>query len=402
MRFRSNAARLPKVLFIVHAWGGGTIRLATELADLISDRATVVWAWGENDQTFHISTRRPYDAEQSFDLTDGLRGPVRRLRSFGFCRANIIHTVGLKRHIVPLMSALRTPYDVTFSDYHHFSERPHFEDEDGFFIGDDRVSEQQAILTKNVSPLLTEADRLIAISGDLSQRVRGFVPDKPVLPARVYEANSIDATPIRPPQLNAGEPLRLLNLGRPHPAKGLGVIVDVAQRIDRSGLPVEIYCLGESIPVMDARLHPFRCVKLLGAYDHDKLPAIVEEIRPHLAWFPFTQPETHSYALSDVLRLGLPVLATGIGAIPERLVGRPLTWLVPYAPSMAGTHFEWIEKLYRTNLECAPAWVNIDHLPAVDEDFFPEAYLAPILEGRERSASRLWGLDRLLRRSLVR
>jgi hypothetical protein len=34
----------PVVLFIVHPWGGGTTRFASELADLISDRVDVVWA----------------------------------------------------------------------------------------------------------------------------------------------------------------------------------------------------------------------------------------------------------------------------------------------------------------------------------------------------------------------
>ena len=45
-------------------------------------------------------------------------------------------------------------------------------------------------------------------------------------------------------------------------------------------------------------------------------------------WFPGQWPETYSYTLSDAIDAGLPIVATRIGAFPERLEGRPLTWLV--------------------------------------------------------------------------
>ena len=51
-------------------------------------------------------------------------------------------------------------------------------------------------------------------------------------------------------------------------------------------------------------------------------------------WFPAQWPETYSYTLSAAIDAGLPIVATRIGAFPERLEGRPLTWLVdPEAPA---------------------------------------------------------------------
>lgn len=391
MRFGLKNGGPPKVLFIVHAWGGGTIRLACELAELISDRVSVIWAWGRDEKTLHVSSRNPHEPEYDFNLAAGLRRPLRLLRSFGIRRANIIHTIGLRQHVCALTRAMNAPYDVTFTDYHHFSERPHFEDAEGYFIGDEAVVEHQLAQRDRVSPLLLGAERLIAVSGDLAYRVQGFVPSMPVIPARVFEAQTITRERTYCPIRDDDEPLRVLILGRPHPAKGLGVLVDVADRIERAGLQVEIYCLGESNPILDARLDPFPCVKILGAYDADKLPSIVSEIRPHLAWFPFTQPETHSYALSDVLRFGLPILATAIGAVPERLINRPATWLIPYDRSMAESHFQWIKKLYDTKLQCEPSWQDISHLPDVDKTFFPDGYLQPILEPRPGVMSRLLG-----------
>ncbi|MEO9191922.1 MAG: glycosyltransferase, partial [Acetobacteraceae bacterium] len=43
---------------------------------------------------------------------------------------------------------------------------------------------------------------------------------------------------------------------------------------------------------------------------------------------PAQWPETWSYTLSAALDAGLPIVASRIGAFPERLEGRPLTWLV--------------------------------------------------------------------------
>jgi hypothetical protein len=96
----------PVILFIVHPWGGGTIRFASELADLISDRVDVVWAWGVENKSFHISKRGPYFAEQSFDLAAGLDAPLRALNAYKASRVNIIHTIGLQRYIAALVDRL--------------------------------------------------------------------------------------------------------------------------------------------------------------------------------------------------------------------------------------------------------------------------------------------------------
>ena len=39
-------------------------------------------------------------------------------------------------------------------------------------------------------------------------------------------------------------------------------------------------------------------------------------------------PETYSYTLTTAIDSGLPIVATEIGALPERLTGRPQTWII--------------------------------------------------------------------------
>lgn len=372
----------PTVLFVVHSWGGGTIRFACELADLVSDHVTVVWAWGVDNESFHISERGPYFADSSFDLAAGLDAPLSVLNAFGLCRANIVHTIGLQNYIHPLVERLGIPYDVTFTDYHHFSTAPHFEDDTGLFVGDVAVSAIQRTARDNILPLLRNAKRRIAVSADLARRIGPFMPGLPVIPVRIFEAESPINVPVNVNPLADGEVMRVLALGRPHPTKGLATIIEVARRAQQENFPLEIACLGEVDQETAGLLGLQPHVRVLGAYAQEDLTNIVASLKPHLAWFPFNVPETHSYALSDAMRSGLPVLASGIGAVAERVIGRQATWVVPFDGADADTHFRWLKRLYRDRMQTTAAYVPVDHLPPVLERFYPDAYLAPILKSR--------------------
>jgi glycosyltransferase involved in cell wall biosynthesis len=370
----------PAILFIVHPWGGGTIRFARELAELISDRVDVVWAWGDENKSFHISKRGPYFAEQSFDLVAGLDAPLQALNAFKVSRVNIIHTIGLERYIVALAERFTLPYDVTITDYHHFSTRPHFEDDGGWFMGDAVVAAIARTMRNSISPLLRRAERRIAVSGDLARRIGQFLPGFPVIPVRIFEAGATTDTPVKIVPLADGEVMRVLVLGRPRLEKGLSTIVAIAQRAERENLPIEIISLGESSPEVAALVGSLPRVRALGAYAQKELATIIARLKTHLAWFPFTQPETHSYALSDAASLGLPILASGIGAAPERLVGRQSTWVVPFngAETDADSHFQWLKRLYLDRMETPARWEAVDFLPPVVERFYPDGYLEPL------------------------
>ncbi len=69
-------------------------------------------------------------------------------------------------------------------------------------------------------------------------------------------------------------------------------------------------------------------ITMTGEYAEADLPALLAKAKPHVVWFPAQWPETYSYTLTAAIDAGLPIVATRIGAFPERLKGRPLTWLV--------------------------------------------------------------------------
>lgn len=296
-------------------------------------------------------------------------------------RVDLLCTIGLQAHIDALLGRLAVPFDVTFLGYELLASNAHLMDHNGRFIGDAAVATMSSEQSQRVRPLLRGADRRIACSRDLAWRASRFLPEYPILPARLPERGEPHQVVPRLPTLGAGEPLRVLVLGRLAPHKGLATIREVARIADARNFPLEIMCLGES-QVAESELPTSRRVRLLGRYDVGKLKTMVSRLRPHVAWLPFTVPETHSFVLSEVMSLGLPLLATGIGAVPERVEGRPATWLLPFEEAGPEGFFRWLERLSGERLSTPPRWLPTSHLPPLVPEFYQRDYLAPLC-GRE-------------------
>ncbi len=371
----------PALLLVVHAWGGGIIHFARLLRDHLADRVNVVFAWGVEDRTFHISARDPEMPDQSFDLARGLDAPIAALHACGVRRANILCVIGLERHIDQLLGRFGVPFDVTFLSYELLAPNPHLMDQHGCFIGELAVSSMiKSIHQSNATrPLLHKADRRIACSRDLAWRASRFLPGQPILPARPPErCDPGRIVPLSVP-LRSGEPLRVVVLGRLAAHKGLATIAEVARIADTQNFPIEITCLGES-QVATSELPAAACLRFLGRYAVEEIEDIVGALRPHVAWLPFCVPETHSFVLSEVMAMGLPVLATGIGAVPERVEGRAATWLLPFEEATPERFFRCFEQLFRDRLSTPPRWMPTAHLPPLVPDFYEGHYLAPLCD----------------------
>jgi GT2 family glycosyltransferase/glycosyltransferase involved in cell wall biosynthesis len=374
----------PTLLFVVHAWGGGVIHYARLLRNHVASRVNVVFAWGIEDRWFHISARDPESPDQSFDLADGIEAPLAALRALDVRRVDLLCTIGLQAHVGTLLDRLAVPFDVTFQAYELLANNnTHLLGQDGHYLGERAVSALANSIERSrpVEHVLRTADRRIACSRDLAWRASRLLPGYPILPVRPPEPGEPHKVVPTLPILRAHEPLRVLVLGRLAPHKGLGVIREVARIADAESFPIELLCLGEpQVPPSDLPASPR--VRILGRYDVDALKTIVPPLRPHLAWLPFVWPETHSFVLSEVMALGLPVLATGIGAVPERVEGRAATWLLPLEEASPEGFFRWFERLARERLATPPQWMPTGHLPPLVPDFYARDYLAPLC-GRE-------------------
>ena len=121
-------------------------------------------------------------------------------------------------------------------------------------------------------------------------------------------------------------PVRVLALGRVTPEKGLNVIAACARDARARGLPLEFRILGAtSRPLLDDA-----GVVVLGEYDERALPAALAREAADVLFFPAQVPESWSYTLSAALATGLPVVASALGALDERLAGRPPATLRPW------------------------------------------------------------------------
>ncbi|MFH5925792.1 glycosyltransferase [Roseomonas xinghualingensis] len=118
------------------------------------------------------------------------------------------------------------------------------------------------------------------------------------------------------------EPLRVLVPGNVSDSKGGGLVAAMAA-LDR-GQEVEFHVLGG----VDSSLTAAPGIVLHGRYDRSDFAAHVARIRPHLGAILSLWPETYCHTLTECWATGLPVVATALGALAERMDETPGGWLV--------------------------------------------------------------------------
>ncbi|HYC78754.1 MAG TPA: glycosyltransferase [Planctomycetota bacterium] len=112
--------------------------------------------------------------------------------------------------------------------------------------------------------------------------------------------------------------LRVLHFGNLCRLKGVEFLLDAVERADPDGDRIDLRLAGAlTEPDLD-----LRGVRQHGPYDERSLPAICADA--DLAVFPSFARETYGIVVDEALRLGLPVLASDRGALPERLGERGL------------------------------------------------------------------------------
>jgi glycosyltransferase involved in cell wall biosynthesis len=366
------------LLILVHAWGGGTIRYAELVAGSVGDSVNVLFGWGVQDQTFQLSSRGPDIPEITYVLPDELGKVVQDLRALQVERVDVMHSIGLDQHLADLLDGLGVPYDCTLLDYHQIALHPHLVDAQGCFVGDDALRQKDhPLLRPGRKKLVTEAERLIACSRDLAGRIQRLTNQQSIA-VRVPEPGNPDRFALHAPPLAVREWMRVLYVGGIALNKGVGLLAEVAALLHAYSIPIRIECLGMVHIEPPAAMLGNPHLRLWGRFDAGDLHECICRLRPHLAWFPFTAPETYSFALSDAELHGLPVLATGLGAIAERLHGRPATWLLRPEEATASGIAMWLDRLRRERLATPPRWLPIDHLPPLRERFYPDEYLRPL------------------------
>lgn len=320
----------PRVLMVLHAGDGGVERHVRELSHLLADGAEVLW----------LRPRAGKLALSAFDREGGLyfddcQALVAVLEGIGIDRVHVHHVDGLPvAEVLALPRRLGVAYDVTLHDYYAICPEYHLVGGDGRFCGGaptcQRCHEAKPPAW-NVTiehwrgtfwGFLERAARVIAPSHDAAARVRRHFP---VVPVQVWPHPRVNA----PRQ----EVVRVLVPGALSPIKGLGLLEACVRDAAGRGLPLHFRVVGFTASAIPHA--PQLPLSITGQYEEGGLPAMLAAEKAHVAFFPAQCPETFSFTLDDVLDTDLPVVATDLGALPERLAARDGTRIVRWDASAA-------------------------------------------------------------------
>jgi len=335
----TRRSRVPAVLFVSHREGGGTETHIRELAGHLREQVQVVVVRPEAGRRVALSLGTEPDSERLlFDLPGQYEQFLAVCRALGVRRVHVHHVMGVPGKPHEIAGDLGVPLDVTIHDYYFINANPSLTDARGRFCADeedrDRRCAEAYPIPGEATPrqwreqqgeLLRAAERVIAPSDYTARLVEKAFPGLDV--TRAYhpdwEVREPWPQPLAP-EIDAEEPLRVVVLGAISPAKGADLLETCAHGAAKLDLPLRFQLIGYAY----RRLDP--AVEVSGPYRDQQLHDLIRQARPHVIWFPAQWPETYNYCLSAALAMRLPVVAPDIGAFPERLAGRPLTWVEPW------------------------------------------------------------------------
>src|SRR5688572_19487592 len=359
----------PAIAFIVHGWGGGIRRHVDDLAALVADQAEVLFIEPAKGDIVRVRAR--IGATAFFTLPGEMHTLAAFLRALGVVRLHLHHVNGLPEAILDLLPLMRLPYDVTLHDYMTICPQLHLVAADGRYCGEPAVPGCTVCLNRRppawpldiiawrsrFAAVLRSAARVIAPSIDVATRIRRYVHHLEI------EVWPHAEGPIVIPAL-----ARVATMGTLSAEKGLGVVAACAQDAQERSLALSYRVLG-AVGAPLPRLPAWR-LSFTGEYAEAELPSLLAAERPSVLWFPAQVPETYAYTLSTAIASGLPIVASDLGALRDRLEGRASTRIVHWNAAPA----EWNEALIGLAPDLADRSMRVAEWP----EHYRDRYLAPL------------------------
>lgn len=333
-RLRGSAR--PRVLFVSHGEAGGVAKHVADLARSIEQDVEVLLLHPSRDGILALRWLRGGETLALFvDAATEWAALVELLRAVGIDRVHLHHVHGLPQAVLALPEALGCAHDVTLHDY--FAACPNYHMLDGsrrYCARDpacDRcldagpaqwplsIDEWRAAF----APLLASAARVIAPSKDTARRISAFFPGVAPL---VWPHPEPD-TPRVP------RAVRVLVPGALSLAKGLEVLEACAADAAARDLALHFRVLG--FVARPLATWPAAPLSIAGEFPDGTLEEVIAHEGGDVCFFPAQCPEVFSYTLSAALDSGLPLVVTGIGALPERVAGRANAHVVAWNASAA-------------------------------------------------------------------
>ena len=323
---------LPRLLFVTHAWGGGVEQHVTMLATLISDRARVMVLRPFDEHSVEIELP---DHERIRLSSANWSTMLDALKAMQFDRVHLHHVHGLPQAILDVDLALGVPLDCTLHDYTSVCPQYQLVGPDGRYCGEPDVAGCNQCIKRRphawqlnilewreaFRTVLTRADRVFAPSTSVVQKVKRYFPSVNVI-----------CMPHPEPAIQPPDVVKVALLGALSNAKGLSVALSVAAHAQATRSPLLLRLIGHGAEPLPSML------TATGSYAAEDLPKLIASERPDVIWLPSQVPETFSFTLSAALASGLPIVASNIGALADRLRDIPNATLHSYDATTAVWH----------------------------------------------------------------
>ena len=340
---RWRAARCTVRAVLSHDLGGGTERHIQERMSRYREDGLVIVIRPSRAEGSAIRLQHddPYDG---FDVeVEGLTGArfARLLQTMGVGAADIHHVMGFGAYLREGLAIAGIPFDFTVHDYFTICPQVTLSTADSRYCGEPDPAGCDACIAARPSHgaadirnwrmhnawLLEGSRRLRAPSIDCATRIERYV-------RRTPEVTYHEPIPVSPPRRRGGRvpgslrPYVVLILGALAPHKGRDRLLDVIRHVHRRGMPIRFHLIGDTQGEVPADVLPR--LSWTGRYQDSELSGLIDAADADAILFAAPIPETYSYTLSSAMHSGLPIIATSIGALPERLTGYDQTLIVPH------------------------------------------------------------------------
>lgn len=343
-RARICAAPSPKILAVVHNRAGGTLRHVQELADHLHGQAIFLTLSPAGENQVKLEFLSPAESFYLFfRLPDEYESLIFALKWLNVQHAHYHHILGHDFSVLNLPRDIGIRYDFTFHDYYTICPQISLTDSNGRYCGELGIDQCKRCLdarpaptTANITqwrnthlPFLEAARYVITPSQDAARRLMKYAPLVRIKVVPHLDLIKTAATPVFfQRSLKDDSILKVIVIGALSQIKGADVLEAVAIEAARRSAPIEFHLVG--FGYRELKRQPKAHLTVHGAYDEEDLLSILQWLKPDVIWFPAQWPETYSYTLSAALQSGIPVLSSDLGAFPERLARRPLSWLLPW------------------------------------------------------------------------
>lgn len=389
------------ILYISHDMGGGIDRHIEQLEKLTAGKVQVARLVSQPGN--HVKLSLASDVWY-FDQRNQFDDLLSMLRAMRISCIHFHHLSGFLADFWQLPGRLNLSYRLTLHDYSLVNGSSTLSDDEGYFLQNfcQQNAPSQAELPawcvdlqqwQNMSAeLLESAEQVLCPSEFILEVFRAHYPYAKY--QHCYHPDWECDAPYPPvePAVPGRNQLRVAVLGMISREKGADRLDECAIALRESASPIEFVLFGQAYRRLDGG------VETLGRYEEHELAQLMAARSIDLVWFPALCAEVYSYTLSHCLRLGLPVLAPDVGAFPERLRGRPLSFIFPYRSTVK----EVLEQLEAIRLQLPrggqpQAWAG-QASPSQQAFLYRRDYLAALPEPPVFSASELGDFDRYMKR----